>query len=96
MLITIFNAYSDICSVKNSGLYTGVKFQLDKKLIESDEKNFYIGKTNKYLFYYKSEEKESVVYPMSRIKMISYKKIDKKIKKNKKNKIGKQEQFNRK
>jgi len=47
-------------------------------VIVSDDSSYYIGKTNNYLFYYKEKTKETVVYPMSRVKMISFKNRGKK------------------
>lgn len=51
--------------VKKGGNY-GVNFSLDGVEVKSDSVNYAIGKTNKYIFYYKSREKKTIAYPLER------------------------------
>jgi len=74
--LIIFYSYYDIIMVKTDKKYFGTELLLEDTRIISDSTNYYIGKTNNYLFYYKENEKKTIVYPMSRIKKITFKNYD--------------------
>lgn len=61
--------YLDVFSNKK---FINVSFKLDSKLIQSDSTHYYIGKSNKYLFYYDQKKDRTTVYPMNRIKEITF------------------------
>ena len=52
--------------------FIDVSFILDDKLIQGDSTHYYIGKTNNYLFFYDEEKDKTTVYPMNRIKEITF------------------------
>ena len=59
-------------SIKNDKTTLGVTIILDNdKTIVSDSTNYYIGKTQNYLFVYHEKEKTTDVYPMARIKQMT-------------------------
>lgn len=68
----IFSTLSDINLVKNDKKYYGVSFRLDDDLVISDSTKYYIGKTKNYLFYYNQKANKTTVYPMERIKEITF------------------------
>ena len=72
VFIVITSSFIEIHDVKKNKKYIGTKFQIDESIMTSDAQNYYIGKTNKFLFFYKSQANETIVYPMYRIKMISF------------------------
>lgn len=59
-------------SIKIDKTTIGVTITLDNdRIIVSDSTNYYIGKTQNYLFFYHEKEKTTDVYPMSRIKQMT-------------------------
>ena len=49
-----------------------INFVLDDKLIQGDNTHYLVGKTNNCLFFYDEEKDKTTVYPMNRIKEISF------------------------
>ena len=59
-------------SIKEKHSNKDVDFVLDEALINSDTVCYYLGKTKNFLFYYDAGQHKATVYPMSRIKEISF------------------------
>ena len=66
-----YNSYLNY-DIKRNKKYMNVSFILDDRLIQGDSTHYYIGKTNNYLFFYDEEKDKTTVYPMNRIKEISF------------------------
>lgn len=67
------NSFIEIQSVKYGGKYKGVEITLkDSPPLISDETDYYIGKTNDYVFYYFSEEKSTLAIRVEEINAIKY------------------------
>ena len=60
--------------IKEKHSNKNIAFVLDETLITSDTVCYYLGKTKNFLFYYNAEQQKATVYPMSRIKQISFSK----------------------
>ena len=71
-VLLIFTTYSEIYSVKYGKKYFRTTFVVGNVKYVSDSSQYYIGKTNNYLFYFYEKEKRTVVFPMSDIKEIEY------------------------
>ncbi len=67
-----YRAVYTFISVKNLKVNNGVIFQVDDNIVISDNSNYYIGKTQHYLFVFNEKTNETSVYPMNRIKMLSF------------------------
>lgn len=73
VLIVISISYSQVISVKNDKKYNGVQIHLDDDtILNSDGSHYFIGKTHNYLFFYHHDEQRTDIYPMNRVKMISF------------------------
>ncbi len=62
----------DIYAVRE-GKFKDVSFEWKQNRIVSDSKSYYIGQTNKYLFFYKSLTGEVEIYPLGEIERIVFK-----------------------
>ena len=58
--------------IKKKHRNINVSFVLDDTLIQSDTSCYYLGKTKNFLFYYEADQPKATVYPMNRIKQISF------------------------
>lgn len=72
LILTIYFSRRFSILAKQYKSTNGVKVVLDSLTIISDSSYFYIGKTNKYVFFYSETEHKSVIYPMSRVKEITF------------------------
>jgi hypothetical protein len=62
----------DIRSVKHHKKFAHVTFGLDDAIIKSDSTAYYIGNTRNYLFFYDEEHENTTVYPMFRVRQITF------------------------
>ena len=53
------------------GKNIGYNFTVENIEIKSDSTNFFIGKTDKFIFYYLSKEKKTIIYPSEKIQSIT-------------------------
>jgi len=58
----------DISAIRMFRGYYGSSFLIDSNWVTSDSSNIFIGKTNKFLFFYKVDSQYSKIYPIDRIK----------------------------
>jgi hypothetical protein len=77
IILTVGSSFTENHEVKIHKKYSGTIIQINESVVISDDQNYFIGKTKNYLFFFKSKLKETDVYPMDRIKMISFFKNDK-------------------
>lgn len=75
LTFVISSSFNDVYNIKNRSKYFGTQFKVGNTLITSDHLNYFIGKTKNYLFFYKECSCETIVYPMGRVKEITFKKI---------------------
>jgi hypothetical protein len=54
------------------GYHYGVTFKIDGLTFESDSASYFVGKTEGYIFYYKSKEREAVVLPSNKIEGMTF------------------------
>lgn len=67
------SGYNEANKVKNHEYYSGTEFSIDNGgLFVSDEKNFYIGKTKQFVFFYDKENQETKVVPIGKITTMKY------------------------
>jgi hypothetical protein len=64
-----FNAVMNAEKIKSGSNY-GLDFQIGNDVFKSDSTNFVIGKTENFMFYYRSKERNTIVYPASKIELI--------------------------
>jgi hypothetical protein len=62
----------EVDDVRREMKYINVSFAVDGKTIQSDSTHFYIGNTDRYLFYYDKNQDKTTVYPMSRITQFNF------------------------
>ena len=61
----------EVSTVRNDNKYEGTEIHLnDSSTILSDKNQYYIGKTNSYIFMYNERSKKAIVYPMSEVRKI--------------------------
>jgi hypothetical protein len=77
LLLALSYSLSIINSKKiKLGAHSGVEFSVDGKIIRSDANNYFVGKTDKYIFFFKSKEKRCIVFPISKLDFVSFPEID--------------------
>jgi hypothetical protein len=71
---TVELATQEANDIKEKKMYYGTTLYLDDstKLV-SDSTNYYIGKTQNFIFFYHEKAKTTDVYPMDRVKQLSFK-----------------------
>jgi hypothetical protein len=62
-----FNAIMNAQKIKAGGNY-GLDFQIGNDVFKSDSANFVIGKTENFVFYYKSKEQRTIIFPAADMK----------------------------
>lgn len=70
----------EVQRVKYENKYIGVNFIIDSTKFKSDSTKFFIGKTSKYIFTYDKSENKTTVYPINRLKEISFERKNENIK----------------
>lgn len=74
LLITYFNTSIDIIGIKDYNRYYGSKIiTKENEVIYSDSTNYYIGKTNNYIFFYSQSLNCNRIIPTSEIKELKLK-----------------------
>jgi hypothetical protein len=74
LIITIVKTFTEVNDVRERKAYYGTTIVLDDstKLV-SDSTNYFISKTQNFVFFYHEKTKTSDVYPMTRVKQLSFK-----------------------
>jgi len=77
ILLSIANALNEQHKVKNLFYYKGSTFEVDDQVIESTSDFYYIGKTQKYVFFYEPIKRLCHIEPIEKIKKYVFQKKEK-------------------
>ena len=71
-IFSIINAFNEFYKVKYKKYYSKTNLEFEKSSFESNDYNYYIGKTDKYIFIYNDAIKSCEVIPTSSLKKIIF------------------------
>ena len=71
-LAIIFGTYLNFRSIRIDRSNINIRVTVDTLQLKNDSFHYYIGNTKNYLFYYDDSARRTYVYPMSRVKDISF------------------------
>lgn len=74
LIYTVLIAKMEAFTIKKLKYNNEIKFKINNELIESNKIHYYIGQTRNYLFYYLEDKSETIVYPIKKLEMLSFKK----------------------
>ena len=77
VLLSMANALNEQYKVKKLLYYKGSSFTINDKIVESTSEFYYIGKTQKYVFFYEPMKRLCHVEPIQNIKKYSFQKKEK-------------------
>jgi dipeptide/tripeptide permease len=74
IILILGDAYTNVYGIKNIKTTYGTTIYFDDSTqLVSDSTNYFIGKTQNFIFFYHEKAKTTDVYPMDRVKELSFK-----------------------